>query len=84
MNENNKFLYYSDECPLLPELAPFDTVDLFPNNDEVMGLSKMVEQLNIEVNTQNLKVELEKLKHQRLGTTLKRIRRETTPFPDSA
>ena len=31
------------------------------------------------LNTQNLKVEMEKLKRQRLGTTLKRIRRETTP-----
>ena len=61
INKDNDVLYFSDECPLLPYMTLFDTTDLFPNNDELAALTKRVEQLHIDINRQNLKVELKKL-----------------------
>ena len=48
---------------------------LFPSTDEVITLSKRIEQLNIDVNTQNLKIEVEKLKRQKLGSTLRQMKK---------
>ena len=79
MNNVNDLSYFHDECPLLPSISHFDTTDFFPYVTEINALTKKVEQLNIDVNTQRLRVELEKLKRKRLGTTLKRMRQETTP-----
>ena len=55
-------------------------MNLLPNNNELNVLTKEVEQLYVDINTQGLKVELEKLKRERLGTTFKRVRQETTPI----
>ena len=60
-------------------MSLFDTADLFPNNDELNAFTKKVEQLYVNINTQGLKVDLEKLKRKRLGRTLKRVRQKTIP-----
>jgi len=60
---------------LMNEPLPFLSADLFPSTDEVINLSKRIEQLNIDVNTQNLKIEVEKLKRQKLGSTLRQMKK---------
>ena len=77
---NDETLLNHDDYLSLTEMLPLDPMDLFPTPYDVTTLSKQVEQLNIEVNTQNLKVEIEKLNRQKLGTTLKRIKKETIPI----
>ena len=74
MNNTNKVLYFPDECPLLLDMSLFDTTDLFPNNNKLLLLPR-----KSNINTQGLKVELERLKRKRLGMTLKRVHQETTP-----
>ena len=51
MNVNDELLLNYDEWPLLTEMIPFNHVDLFTTQDEMMALSKRVAQLNIEINT---------------------------------
>jgi len=55
-------------------IMSFDSADLFLTQYDVMALSKRIEQLDIEVNTQTLRVKIEKSKRQRLGTC------STSPF----
>ena len=52
-------------------------MDLCPSSEDVLAFTKQVEHLNLEVNTQGLKVEIGKLKRQRLRTTLKRVKQES-------
>ena len=61
---------------LITESLPFFPEALIPSTDDVMFLSKRVDQLTIDVNTQNLKIELEKLKRCKLGNSLKQLRTE--------
>ena len=62
MNVNDETLLTDDNYSLLTEMLPLNPMDLFPTPDDVTTLSKQIEPLNLEVNTQNLKVEIEKLK----------------------
>jgi len=77
MNFDDELLINDKGCPILTELLPIDSVDLFPEHDHIITLSNRVEQLSIEVNTQSLKVEIEKIKRQKFQTTLKHVKRET-------
>jgi len=62
MNVNDEAFLIDDEYPSLTEMLPLDPMDLIPIPDDVSTLSRQFEQLNIEVNTQNFKVEIEELK----------------------
>ena len=44
-----------------------------------MALTTQVEQLNIDIHTQSLRVEVERVKRQKLRATLKRVSREVIP-----
>jgi len=55
-------------------------LDLFPSSDDISSLTKQIEYLNIEVNTQGLKTEVERLKRHRLGTKLKQMHQTTIPM----
>ena len=68
MNVNDELLLNS-ERHLLTKMLPLNPTDLFPTQDDMMTLNERIEQLNIEINTQTLRVEIEKLKRQKLGTT---------------
>ena len=77
MNFNDELLINDEWCPILTELLPLDLVDLFPAHNDVIAISNRFEQLSIEVNTQSLWVEIEKIKRQKLRITLKHVKRET-------
>jgi len=55
--------------PLFPEPVPF------PNTDLIF-INQRLEQLSVEVNTQNIRLELETLKRQRLRRSLKQTKTE--------
>jgi len=72
MNPNE--LVNDDFDGLMNESLPFIPVDLFPSTDDMIILSNNIAQLTVDVNTQNLKIELEKLKRQKLGATIRRLK----------
>ena len=55
--------------PLFPEPVSY------PNNDLIF-INQRLEQLSVEVNTQNIKLELETIKRQRLRRSLKQAKTE--------
>ena len=55
--------------PMLPDPVPY------PQNDLVF-INQRLEQLSVEVNTQNIKLELEIIKRQRLRRSMKQIKSE--------
>ena len=60
----------------LTECLPFFPEALFPSTDDIMFLSKRFDQLTIDVNTQNLRIEVEKLKRRRLGRLMRQLKGE--------
>ena len=77
---SDDLLLNNDDCSLLNDTFQFNLLELFPSHDDVLSLSKQVEHLSLEINTQGLKVEIERLRRRRLGTTLKQVRHETIPI----
>ena len=77
---NDNLLINDDECPLLSEPLQFNPLELFPSSDDILSLTKQIEYLNIEVNNQGLKTEVERLKRRRLSTNLKQMRQTTMPI----
>jgi len=69
-----------DECPHVFDAIHFDPLELFPSSEDINSLTKQIESLNIEVNTQGLKSEVERLKRQRLGINLKQVKQLTIPM----
>jgi len=67
----------NDDANLLNEPLPFFPADLYLSTDDVLTLSKQVGQLNLDLNTQSLKIDVEKLKRQKLGNTLRQMKRES-------
>ena len=59
---NDSLLINEDECPLLSESLQFSPLDLFPSSDDTSSLTKQIEYLNIEGNTQWLTTEVETVK----------------------
>ena len=60
-----------------------DSVSLFPEplslpSEDLIQLSQRLKQLTIDVNTQNIKVELETLKRQRLRLSIRQIKAEVS------
>ena len=62
MDINDDILLNNEGCPILPEIAPLDPVDLFPTYHDITAISDCIEKLSIYVNTQSLRVEIEKIK----------------------
>ena len=76
----NDLLPTLDECPRVFDAIQFDPLELFPSSEDINSLTKQIESLNIEVNTQGLRNEVERLKRQPLGVNLKQIRKLTIPM----
>ena len=81
MNYNNINLNLTDECPRLHDMIPFENIDLFPSYHDIAILNDQIAKLTIDLNTQSLRIEVEKTKRQKLNIILKRIRHEKT-LPD--
>ena len=61
---------------LLNESHPISPVPISPSNDDIMNLSKRLDHLTIDMNTQNLTIELEKMKRCRLRRSYKQLKSE--------
>ena len=60
---NNYDLSVNDaELPMLDDSLNFDLTDLFPPTEDTFSLNKQIEQLSVDLNTQYLQIEIEKLK----------------------
>ena len=88
------YLTYLNGNPTIPDLLPEEPIynDLFTLNDLTMPLphhdlaelNRKIESLTIELNTQGLKLEIERSKRQRLQATVRQMKRElTNPCLDS-
>ena len=73
MNDFNLNDLLNDSITLFLEPLPL------PSEDSIQ-LSQRLDQLTIDVNTQNLRVELETLKRQQLRQTVKQLNAEVTTF----
>ena len=71
---NNDELIIDDFDGLMSESLPLIPVDLFPSTDDMILLNNKIDQLTVDVNTQSLRIELEKLKRQKLGDTVRRLK----------
>ena len=69
MNEFDINDLLNESVPLFPEPLSFPTEDL-------VQISQRLEQLTVEVNTHNIKLELETLKRQRLRRSLEQAKAE--------
>ena len=63
---NNDEVVIDDFDRLMNESLPLIPVDLFPSTDDMILLNNKIDQLTVDVNTQNLKIELEKFKRLKL------------------
>ena len=64
---------------LLPKLFPIETVDLFPTFSDIAALNDQIAKLSIDLNTQALRIEIERTKRQKMRMILKRIKLGMTP-----
>ena len=61
---------------LLSESHPISPVPISPSNDDIMNFSKRLDYLTVNMNTQNLTIELEKMKRRRLRRSFKQLKSE--------
>ena len=52
---NNK-ISNDEECPFLPKLLPFESIELFPTYDDIAAINEQISKLTIDINTQALRV----------------------------
>jgi len=66
------------EEPIYDDIFPLDSLIAPTPLPDVVELSKRIDSLTIEVNTLNLRLELERTKRQHLQTTVRQLRRDKT------
>ena len=79
MNFINNNINNDEGCPLLPELFPLETVDLFPTFNDIAALNDQITTLSIDVNTLALRIEIERNKLIKMRMVLKRVKQGMTP-----
>jgi len=79
MSFNNTNINLNDEYPVLPDLIPLESIDLVPPYLDITTLNDGITSLSIELNTQSLRIEIEKTKRQKLNMMIKRNRHERMP-----
>ena len=78
MNSDNDLLITDTEIPVLNDSLIFDPVELYPPSKDLLSLNKQIKQLYLILNTQHLKIEVEKLRRQKLRVIIKRVEQELT------
>ena len=74
--EFNNFDFSNEGFPILPETLSLNPPDLLSPPNDIAALTSQIEKLSIDINTQSLRVEIERAKQQRLSSSLKRIKRD--------
>ena len=65
-----------NEVPLFPELImPLSPPNLCPVSEEISLLNSPLEHLSLDVHRQSLRVTIERAKRQKLGTIIRKIKR---------
>ena len=72
----NNLLIDELKVPLFPDTILINPPDLTSPSNEIISLTAEVERLNINIHTQSLCVDIEKVKRQKLRATLKRVKRD--------
>ena len=80
MNNNYDLPANKAKFPMLDDSLNFNLIDLFSPTEDTLSLNRQIEQLSVDLNTQHLQIEVEKLKRQKLKTTIKRVRQESVPI----
>jgi len=68
MNNNFDLSVNDAELPMLDDSLNFKLTDLFPPTEDTLSFNRRIEQLSVDLNTQYLQIEIEKLK-----TTIRRV-----------
>ena len=61
---------------LMNEMHPISHIPILPSNDDVMSLSKRLDHLEVDINTQNLELKIEKMKRRKLRKSVKHLKNE--------
>ena len=56
MNLDNNLLLNDEGFPTLPEIFPVDSMEIFLNFSDITALNDQIAKLNIDLNTQSLRV----------------------------
>ena len=67
-----------DACPILTEMTYLEPLDLFPTYQYITKLNDQISKLTIDLNTQNPRVEVEKVKRPKMHMLMRQIRNEMT------
>ena len=81
MNPNDIILSLTEEsCPLLmtePPILEFN--DLFPIHQDLAQLTERMSRIDVDQNTHDLRIELERMKRRKLSASVNNIRKEIFP-----
>ena len=77
MNLNNVDLpLLGEPCPLLYEIPNLESIDLVLTYQDIATLNDLISRINLDINTQNLRVEVEKIKRQKLRMTMRNLKND--------
>ena len=79
MNVDNGLLLNDEGCQILIDIIPLGPVDLFPTYNYIAALNKQIGKLEIDINTQSLRLEVERVKLQKLQMMFKYVKHERIP-----
>ena len=76
MLPNDDILNEFDEMTFLSELVPLEPPNLCPISNEITSLNTQLERLSLDVRTQSFRVAIERAKRQKLGTLIRKVKRD--------
>ena len=72
----------NEVCATLPNMTDtmyVETRELFPTHHDMRKISDQIDKLTIDLNTQHLQVEIEKVKRQKMRVMMRQLRNKRTP-----
>ena len=84
LSRDNNILTDIDEMPFFCEMIPSDPPNICPMPNEMIALNKQLDKFSIDINTQSLRIGIERAKRRKLGSVLKRVRKELVSLNHSS
>jgi len=72
----------NEACPTLPDMTDaiyVETLELFPTHHDIRKISDQIDKLTIDLDTQHLQVEIEKVKRQKMRLMMRQLRNKMIP-----
>ena len=72
----------NEACPTLSDMTDtmyFETLDLFPTYNNIRMISDQIDKLMVDLNTQHLRVEIERVKRQKMQLLMRQLRNKMAP-----